>query len=179
MQVRVNFPETEALIESFAADLGPDLLAYRNHVCRVLNYFVALTDPNGLLPESVVIASAFHDIGIWSDHTFDYLEPSVRRAKAYLAGQDKLGLQAEVEALIVEHHKMSPYRAHHAASVEAFRKADWVDVSLGWFTFGLPPPFVRAVKEKFPNEGFHWRLVTLTTRQLGKTPLRPLPMIHW
>jgi predicted metal-dependent HD superfamily phosphohydrolase len=179
MQLCSKFPRTEELIESFASDLGADLPAYRNHVCRVLNYFSALTEQQGPIPESVLIAAAFHDIGIWTDKTFDYLEPSVRRAKAYLSSRGITHEGAEVEAIITEHHKIRAYRDHHEANVEAFRKADLVDVSLGRVRFGLPPSFVRSVKVAFPNEGFHWRLVALTAGQLRRTPLRPLPMFHW
>ena len=179
MQVCPHFPRTEALIESYAAELGSDLPGYRNHVCRVLNYFMALTDAQTPVPESVAIAAAFHDIGIWTDHSFDYLEPSIRRARAYLVAQNSESMEAEVVALIREHHKLLPYSAHHAASVEAFRKADLVDVSLGMVRFDLPSSFVRLVKARFPNEGFHRRLVNLTARQFLLSPLRPLPMVHW
>ncbi len=179
MQVCPRFPRTEALIQSFASDLGADFLAYQNHVCRVLNYFLALTAPQSTVPESVLIAAAFHDIGIWTAKTFDYLEPSVHQAMAYLSSQGLTHMQAEVEAIITEHHKIRAYQAHHKANVEAFRKADLVDISLGMVRYNLPPSFVRSVKVTFPNEGFHWRLVTLTARQLRRSPWRPLPMFHW
>ena len=34
--------------------------------------------------EKYAIASVFHDVGIWTDHTFDYLDPSIEQAKIYL-----------------------------------------------------------------------------------------------
>ena len=179
MQVCPNFPLAEELIRSFSSDLGDDLPAYVNHVCRVLNYYLALTKPATTVPEVVLIASAFHDLGIWTDHTFDYLGPSVLLAKHYLSSQNLAYLEREVEAVITEHHKILPYTEQPASQVEAFRKADLIDVSLGLVRFGLPSSFVRAVKSAFPNEGFHWRLVTLTAKQFLRTPLRPLPMIHW
>lgn len=179
MPICLTFPLAEQIIQSFASDLGADLPAYRNHVCRVLNYFAALTDAQGPLPEAVLIAAAFHDIGIWTDQTFDYLQPSVRRAKAYLAERGLTHLEAEVEAVIVEHHKIRRYRAAHAASVEAYRQADLVDVSLGLIRFGIPASFIRSVQAAFPNAGFHQHLLALTARQLCRTPLRPLPMMRW
>ena len=39
--------------------------------------------------EKIAVATAFHDLGIWTDGTFDYLQPSVRLASAYLAGAAK------------------------------------------------------------------------------------------
>ncbi len=32
-----------------------------------------------------MIAACHHDIGIWSDHTVDYLPPSIREATQYLS----------------------------------------------------------------------------------------------
>lgn len=179
MPVCLSYPLADEIIQSFASNLGLDLPAYQNHVYRVLNYFAEITASQGALPESVLIAAAFHDLGIWTAKTFDYLQPSIRLATAYLGGHGLMHMQEEVEAIIQEHHKICPYRSHHAANVEAFRKADLVDVSLGLVRSGVSPSFVRSVKVAFPDEGFHWRLVTLTAGQLCRTPWRPLPMVHW
>lgn len=56
--------------------------------------------------EKIIIAGSFHDIGIWSDNTFDYLPPSIVPAKEYLK---KNGLEewiAEIELMISVHHKL-------------------------------------------------------------------------
>jgi putative acetyltransferase len=58
--------------------LGHDLPAYENHVVRVLRFVAAL---GGELSEPLVVAAAFHDLGIWTARTFDYLEPSVELAE--------------------------------------------------------------------------------------------------
>ena len=40
---------------------------------------------NGANSDSkIAVAAVFHDIGIWSNKTFDYLEPSVALAREYL-----------------------------------------------------------------------------------------------
>ena len=88
-------------------------------------------------------------------------------------------LASEVRLLIVEHHKLLPYKGPYASSVESYRSADLVDVSLGMVRFGMTRSYVKSVKKAFPNRGFHWRLVTLTVRQFLRSPFRPLPMIHW
>ena len=179
LRVAPGFAQVEELIAAHAPALGGDQPAYRNHVCRVLNYYAALGPPADELPEAVTIAAAFHDLGIWTERTFDYLEPSVRLAQVHLAdiGREQLG--PEVAALISEHHKLRPYTGPNAATVEAFRRADLVDLSLGLVRCGLPTSFVQAVRAAFPNAGFHRRLAQLTARQLLRTPLRPLPMLRW
>lgn len=179
MQVIHNFPLANEIILSFKHALGPDFIAYRNHVHRILNFYLALNGSTEQLPEAVEIAAAFHDLGIWTDGTFDYLAPSVVQASRYLASHNQEYLTGEVAALITSHHKITRYQAAHRQSVEPFRQADFVDVSLGIMKFGLPASFIRSVKERFPNQGFHWRLVKLTLRQLLRTPLRPLPMFRW
>ena len=179
LRVAPGFAQVEELIAAHSTALGRDLPAYRNHVCRVLNYYVALRPPADDLPETVMIAAAFHDLGIWTARTFDYLEPSVRLAEAHLATLGREDLAPEVTALITEHHKLRPYTGPHAATVEIFRRADLVDLSLGLVRSGLPASFVGAVKAAFPNAGFHRRLVQLTARQFLRTPWRPLPMLRW
>src|SRR5256885_1352868 len=60
-----SFPRVDAMLDTFATALGRDFAAYRNHVQRVLSYFVALAP--GPIPETVIVAAAFHDLGIWTD----------------------------------------------------------------------------------------------------------------
>jgi hypothetical protein len=179
LRVASDFAQVEELIAAHATELGGDLAAYRNHVCRVLNYYAALGPPTDEIPEAVMIAAAFHDLGIWTARTFDYLEPSMRLAQTHLAGLGREHLGPEVAALVGEHHKLRPYTGPYAATVETFRRADLVDLSLGLVRSGLPASFVHAVRAAFPNAGFHRRLALLTARQLFRTPWRPLPMLRW
>src|SRR5712671_5378177 len=62
--------------------------------------------------EKIAVATAFHDLGIWTDGTFDYLGPSVRLARAYLTecGHPEKWV-AEVERMILEHHELSASQA--------------------------------------------------------------------
>ena len=179
LRVAHGFEQVEQLIAAHAPALAGDLPAYRNHVCRVLNYYAALGPPTDEIPEAVMIAAAFHDLGIWTARTFDYLEPSAHLAQAHLAGLGREHLEPEVATLISEHHKLRPYTGPYMATVEAFRRADLVDLSLGLVRSGLPVAFVVAVKAAFPNAGFHRRLMQLTAQQFLRTPWRPLPMLRW
>jgi len=157
---------------------GRDLAAYRNHAHRVFNFACALAPPGPEMERKVAVASYFHDIGIWTDRTFDYLAPSIQRASAYLEAHDLRAWTPEITAMIAEHHKVTPARAD-LPLVEAFRKADWIDVSLGLRRFGMSRAFVHEVRHAFPNAGFHRRLVTLTWERTRRHPLSPLPMFKW
>ena len=169
----------DAILDRYAGELGTDRAGYRNHACRVATFCLALVPTGPDAEEKVAIAAAFHDLGIWTDGTFDYLDPSVRLASAHLENEDRAGWSADVTAMILNHHKVT--RAAEAAGglVEAFRRADWVDVSLGLRTFGLSRTLVRATYESFPDAGFHRRLVGLSLARLRSHPLDPLPMFRW
>jgi hypothetical protein len=176
--VRTAFPSVDDALRPFADALGRDHVAYRHHVTRLLNFLFALA-PGLRDAEQVAVAAVFHDLGIWTDRTFDYLGPSRRLAREHLASRGLAHLAPEVEVIIEQHHKLRPYRGPFAPSVEAFRRADLVDLTLGAFRAGLPAPFVREVRAALPNAGFHARLAALTGRQFLRTPLRPLPMLRW
>jgi hypothetical protein len=165
----------EDILEAHAGALGKDLTAYKNHVMRVLRFFRLL---GGDCTEHVVIAASFHDLGIWTAGTFDYLEPSVLLAEKYLEATDRSDHVDEVTAVIVNHHKLRPYRGPFEDSVERFRRADLADVSLGLIRSGLTRAEVRSVRSQLPNSGFHRRLFDLTLRQFLRHPLHPLPMVR-
>lgn len=166
----------DELLQHHASALGEDFSAYRNHTYRVINFCAALSTYDPVALEKMAIAVAFHDLGIWTDKTFDYLPPSERLAQAYLASKGKPEWAPEINGMIREHHKITRYQPNPNWLVEAFRRADLVDVSLGIITFGLPRKFVREVMGTFPNAGFHKRLVQLSFRRLLSHPLSPLPM---
>jgi hypothetical protein len=129
--------------------------------------------------EKVAIATAFHDLGIWTDRTFDYLEPSVAVATAYLAESGRAAWIPEIAAMIREHHKITRYKGDPGWLVEDFRRADWIDVTLGALTFGTPRSLIREAQAAWPDAGFHRLLVRLELRHLGKHPLNPLPVLRW
>lgn len=169
----------DSLLDLHAGALGADRVPYRNHNYRVVNFCAELLgdrEPETL--EKLSIAAAFHDLGIWTDGTFDYLDPSESRALAYLRERGCEEWAPEIGAMVQEHHRVRTARVGGALA-EAFRKADWIDVSLGLLRFGLPGAFVRDVRTAFPNAGFHRRLVQLSLGQLLRQPWKPMPMMKW
>lgn len=178
-EIVASFETVDALLHPYESVIGRDFAGYRNHVTRVLNFTFAIAPSLRQDAEVLYIAAAFHDVGIWTDHTFDYLAPSEQRAAAYCAIHGLAHRTTEVNAIIEQHHKLRPYTGEFAASVDAFRRADLVDVSLGIVREGLDGAYVRAVQQALPDAGFHWRLIQLTARQLLRTPLSPIPVLRW
>jgi hypothetical protein len=132
-------------------------------------------------PESVektAVAAVFHDLGIWTHGTFDYLQPSVELASAFLQRSGRVVWTPEVTAMIREHHKITPYRGDRRWLVEPFRRADWIDVTRGLRTFGLSRTILGAILTNWPSAGFHRRLVELSLKRLRTHPLAPLPMLR-
>ena len=174
-----SLPIVEEVLDVHAPALGRDLMAYRNHVYRVVNLCVAIAEDSRVALEKIAVAAVFHDLGIWTSHTFDYIAPSVALARAHLAARGMEDWIPEIEALIVDHHKITPSRGNPKSLVESFRRADWIDVSRGLRRFGFPRTFLAAVAATWPSAGFHRRLVELTIDRFWKHPLTPLPMVKW
>lgn len=170
-------PLLDELLEPYGALLGRDFTAYRNHAYRVMNFCTVLAgDDAETTRQKIAIAAGFHDLGIWTDHTFDYVPPSERLAQGYLVQTGHADWAREIDAMIHEHHKITRYRVNPTWLVESFRRADLVDVSWGIITFGMPRKFLRQVFLAFPNAGFHKRLIQLSLRRFLTHPLNPLPM---
>jgi hypothetical protein len=189
-----SLPTVERVLDHHASEVGHDFVAYRNHVYRVVNLCLAIVGNSRVEIEKIAVAAVFHDLGIWTNHTFDYIAPSVALAREHLAARGRTDWIPEIEAMIVDHHKVTPARANPHPStiargalsevegpslVEAFRRADWIDVSRGVRRFGLPRTFIAAVTATWPNAGFHRRLVALTVARVLEHPLTPLPMVKW
>jgi hypothetical protein len=169
----------DRVLEAHAAELGADFTAYRNHTYRVVNFFAALSPCAGDALEKVAMAAAFHDLGIWTGRTFDYLQPSIELACNHLDCAGHGDWRDTVAGMIREHHKIRKFQGAEAAFVEPFRRADWIDVSLGALSFGMPRERLREILARWPNEGFHKRLAQLTFRRLRTHPLSPIPVLKW
>lgn len=176
--------ERVALLDELFAEgrevLGGDLDGYRNHAYRVFNLSRAFVErPDASTNDRLAAAAYFHDVGIWTDDTFDYLAPSVANALAWLSRTGRDAWSSEVSRMIGQHHKLTPCREPEGELVEAFRRADWTDVTLGTRRFGADRAFVAEVRATFPNAGFHRRLLQLGLRRCRTHPLSPLPMLRF
>lgn len=176
--------DVSALLAPWADALGPDRAGYTNHVIRVLLHCDALHARNGGSGErpsrrlEYRVTGVFHDLGIWTDHTFDYLVPSIDLAAVYLEAQDRSDLMPLVTEMIDQHHKQRP-AGPPDDPVEIFRRADAIDVSLGLRRFGLGFGHARQAFRAYPSRGFHRTLIRLTVKRTIEHPTSPLPMFKW
>lgn len=179
MQIEENILLLEAILDEWKDKIAGDFAGYRNHVYRMVNFCFALRECTAEEREKIIIAGCFHDIGIWTADTLDYLPPSIEAAKEYLRENNLEDWTAEIEQMIDQHHKLRKYEDANRPLIEVFRQGDLVDFSLGIIKCGLPKSFIKTVKAHFPNHGFHKRLVQLEFGWLLKHPLNPLPILKW
>ena len=171
-----HIPIIDDVLNEHATALGSDFPGYRNHVYRIANLCVAIAGRSEL--EKIAVAAVFHDLGIWMNGTFDYIAPSIALAHDYLVARGREDWIVEIEGMIADHHKITRSTADPDSLIEAFRRADWIDVTRGLRRFGIPRPLVARLFATWPSAGFHWRLVTLTLDRFRNHPLTPLPMVR-
>lgn len=169
----------EDILGEWKNRIGGDYAGYRNHVYRMVNFCFAQRDLTNEERDKIIIAGCFHDLGIWSADTFDYLPPSVLLAEEYLRKNHLEQWILEIGLMIEQHHKISKYEDERNQLVEVFRKGDLVDFSLGLVKCGLPRTVIKRVKKQFPNAGFHKCLARVSSRWIFKHPLNPVPVLKW
>jgi len=170
-------PRIEGILQFYSIALGNDYNAYRNHVYRVY-HLALLLNPSDLTieeNESLAIAVSFHDLGVWTHNTMDYISPSIDLANSYMSenGMQKNHL---VSMIIGDHHKVLKSTSKNSL-VETMRQADLIDLSFGIIRFGLPKNFYKTLCEDFPFLEFQkkivWKLLSYATLH----PLKPFPMM--
>ncbi|WP_337879320.1 HD domain-containing protein [Rheinheimera sp.] len=169
----------DRILAPYQVQIGGIFDGYRNHVYRVVHLCLSFAGNTAEDIEKIQIAGAFHDIGLWTAHTLDYLPPSAQLAADYLRSIGKEGWIDEISAMIDMHHAVRSRAAGHSRLVENFRRADIADFSLGIFAMGLPRSTISALKRQFPNQGFHWFLLKRGMAWFFRHPLNPLPMFRW
>lgn len=168
-----------AILNPWEERLGDAFKGYKNHALRVINLVYYMKDLNESDKKKLIIAAAFHDLGIWAEEkdNVDYIESSVDLVKKYLE-DNNYGHDPEILLMITEHHKINEYEDEVFILVELFRRADLIDFSMGLVSFDIDKEFIKKLKEALPNEGFHKNLGRLTLKRLVEKPFKnPLPMM--
>lgn len=164
----------DQILECYKSELGKSFEAYRNHVYRVFNFSIPSLSTQDEI-NTLAIAVAFHDLGIWTHKTFDYLNPSIDLANKYCDEQViSQETSNEIKIIINLHHKLS--KINTSTLAEIFRQADLVDLSLGIVRNNKKWNEIKLVKKTFPNKGFHLYLTLLFFKNLLKKPWNPFPM---
>lgn len=170
--------EIEKILLEHQKVLGTHKTKYQNHVNRVFE-ICKILDPEPTHHSKYAIAATYHDIGIWTANTFDYLKPSVELAKDYLQKNGKSAWIEEVGLMINQHHKLAKYKGDFQTTIETFRKADAIDLSFGLIRFSIQSRVIRKIQATYPTAGFHRFLIKMFFKNLLKKPWRPLPMFKW
>jgi hypothetical protein len=166
----------EGILQFYTKALGKHYNAYRNHVYRVyhLTLLYSEDDLSRNELEALAIAAAFHDLGIWTHRTMDYLAPSQDLAIGYMK-ENVCQDEQLVTLLLQPHHKITAVKS--SILVESFRKADLIDLSFGAISLGLPRKLYHDLTAEFPYLNFHriifWRVISYAFTHL----LKPFPMM--
>lgn len=178
-KIDTELPRLTEILAPYQDLIGEAYDGYRNHCARMLHCAFALHDCDEEDHEKLTIAAAFHDIGLWTANTVDYIEPSVPPAMEYLKAEGREAWGDEIRLMITEHHKVRTYKGDESPLIELMRKADLVDFSKGLVKHGLPGAYIRALKAAFPNAGFHSMLMKRAGAWFLRHPLNPAPMMKW
>lgn len=169
IEIKTHRPRLDAIFAPYVDMIGRDYPGYRNHVERTVTYAMHFLGQDPAVEPIVETAMAYHDIGLWTDRALAYLEPSEGVALADNASR-AWGFDPDLlRGIIHWHHKVFSYRGPHAEIIDACRRADWIDASLGWLRKGMPRSAIRQVERAFPNLGFHATLLRLTKDLGGST----------
>jgi hypothetical protein len=185
-----DHPLLDAVLNMHKSEIGQDYESYRNHCLRVLSFAVFhLGGKSNLQPgdlDVVAIALAYHDIALWTDGTLNYLEPSVGVMEREMKHRI-LSIEAEeefhffasdflsetdiatVREIILQHHKYGEWIPEEgnpadARLVNAVRKGDWADATIGIIRYGLPASYLQAAYASIPEAGFHSVLAGMGSR---------------
>lgn len=173
--MQYTYPAIESMFANYKVIIGSDYNKYRNHVYRVFCNCLLMDNEKGN-EGKYAVAAVFHDIGIWTNNTIDYLQPSIEQATQYLQKNNRHEWVDEIALMIYAHHKTGIYTGAYKTTVETFRKADYMDVTLGLFTYGYDKKTIADNRKRFPNAGFHFFLVKKIAKNFFRHPLNPLPM---
>jgi hypothetical protein len=168
-----HVPELDDELFRVAGKIGSDFSGYRNHCLRVLiftKYFlpdwVSKELPNAM--ELAAVAVAYHDVGLWTDKALNYLGPSAAQLEKALHDKHSETEMAIMKDIILQHHKLTDFTSDHGkaadALVNAVRKADWTDVTMGIVRFGMPAVVVEAAYDNNADMGWHKILMGLGAR---------------
>jgi hypothetical protein len=157
--------------------IGPLHPVWHRHSYRMLNICVNACPQEPV--DKFAVAIAFHDLPAAIDGNLVYVDRAAALARAWLTKHRLTEWGPEVSAMIVNHHKIRTYTGPHAATVDAFRRADWIDVFLGHWSGGQDENLVARVNRELPLNDGRRALAHILLPYALRHPLKPFPMLRW
>lgn len=143
----------------YQEELGDDFTRYSNHCYRLLNY-LQLMELDDNEDYKCRILLPFHDLGIWTHKTMNYLPPSIELAVAYVKKNNIEIEESEIIGFIGNHHKITKNKI---TIEEKLRKADLIDLTNGIVPLGLSSRKLKEIRSVFPSLGFqkliYWKVI--------------------
>ena len=163
-----NSEGVEKHLKPYKELLGDDYEGYRGHIYRILTYTLHFLGGESQYRKAIEAAFVYHDIGLWTDGKLNYLAPSAKRAREALKSEFNAEEMEIIDGIIMWHHKITPYKkGQNADVIDAARKADWIDASMGMVKKGMPKGHINKVQSLIANNGFHQTLKEFGPRLRG------------
>lgn len=163
----------ERFLKKYISYIGKDYDAYRNHIYRVLTYSIHFLHGSTNHLDTIAAALVFHDIGLWTNSSLAYIKPSCELAKRVMKKAKMSPRQVNLaQDIIYYHHKIFDFEdvdgsKINAEVVNAVRKADWIDASMGLIQHGMPKVHIQNVTKTIPTYNFHGILAGFGPRLRG------------
>jgi hypothetical protein len=169
----------EEVLQPHREALGSIFHGLVGHAYRMLNYcaYMAPGDPDQI--DRFAVVAAFHDLPVCLTKDLRYLDTARAMADQYLTQTDNARWQPAVGAMILNHHRVRPWPGPHRPEVEAVRKADWIEATLGGYQAGVPRAFSSQLHRLFPRRELWPSALRLMGSYAIRHPAKPLPMLRW
>ncbi len=171
-----SHPIIDEVLEAHREAIAPLFHVWHTHSYRMLNICVNACPEEAA--DKFAVAIAFHDLPAAIDGDLRYLEPAAALARTWLTEHRLSDWAPEVCAMIANHHKIRPYTGPHAAAVDAFRRADWIDVFSGRWSGGQDKNLVARINRELPLHSVG-ALRRIVLPYALRYPLKPIPMLRW
>jgi hypothetical protein len=176
-----DYPLIDDILEPHREAWGPRYVGIRSHAYRMLNfieYFAPAATPQEVDRSATV--AALHDLPVFLTGDMNYLDKAADLAADYLDSHGNSQWKEEATLMIHNHHRFRAYTGPYQRTVEATRRADWIDVSLGRLRFGAPKSYVRELDAVFPIDSLiPWPAYKNIALYAARHPRRPFPFAKW
>lgn len=151
--INTHYELVEILFLGFSKKFEDEILPYKNHVYRIINFYVAFKGELSKDEESkLIIAASFHTLGIYDKKSFNYIASSIQYARAYLRENNLEQWNDEIIEMIQTQQKSIRYKGKN--KFNTFEKANYIERSKSKEKFDIEKKFFYEIDILFPDKGF-------------------------